>query len=881
MGLPAAGPPAGLDGRPNPTAPAVPAQAVPAQAAPAEQIRRTNLRAGLTSFVGRDDDVEGVRALTASSRLTTLTGPGGAGKTRLAVEAARSLLDEVPDGVWLVELAPVAEPADVARTALAVLGLRGQALLAGSRMRVSAAEAPAEPLDRLLAALADKSLLFVLDNCEHLVEAAAQLADRVLGECPHVRILATSREPLRITGERLWPVRPLALPPAGAGADDAAGYAAVRLFADRAAALRPGFAVDARNGPAVIRICQALDGIPLAIELAAARLRAMTPEAVAARLDDRFRLLTGGSRTALPRHRTLAAVVDWSWDLLDGAERALLSRLAVFTGGVTAEAAEAVCAGDPVAARDVPDLLADLVEKSLMVAADSDEARPRYRLLETIRAYGLDKLAAAGERERLRRVHAAYFLALAEAAEPHLRGREQLEWLARIADDHDNIHSALRGAIAASDAGTALRLVVALGWYWSLRGHRAEAVALSGAALALADDDGDRDADGDCDADADRDRDADGDRGLDDEALRRVRAGAYAVRAFNAFGVTSDIAGVLSPFRAAEDAAAGLRGGHPLLRLVGPFLVFFEHLGEERGLVGFTDRFDDPDPWVAAMARTMHGFGTVNLGRRHAEAEADYRAALAAFRDLGERLGTSTCLAGLAELALQRGDHAFAVECCEQARTLTAELGAADELAHFHAMYAFALHLQGRKEEATALLAEARHAAERAGAPEGLAAIDFAQGELARVDGDPAGARALLLQAAVHAQPPGVSPQFHAMIASSLGYLDAAAGDLDAARTRHTEAIDAALSSSDGPVIARVLVGVADLALRAGDAARAATLLGASLAVRGVPDRSLLDEPRVAAGARAALGEPAFAEAFGRGRAETATTVRALCDVRW
>ncbi|MFD6969568.1 BTAD domain-containing putative transcriptional regulator [Streptomyces sp. NPDC059949] len=317
----------------------------------------TNLRAGLASFVGRDDDLAHVHALMDRFRLTTLTGPGGAGKTRLAVQSARPLLDRFPDGVWLVELAPLSAEVDVPQAVWNALALRDQASATG------------DPLDRLAAALRTRTALLVLDNCEHLIGAAAELADRLLGECPGLGILATSREPLGLTGEALWPVRPLALPPRDADAEQAMSYAAVRLLNDRAAAARSGFAVTEETAPAVTRICRALDGMPLAIELAAARLRTMSAEQLAARLDDRFRLLTGGARTAPRQHQTLRAVVDWSWELLTQAERALLRRLAAFPGGATVEAAEGVCAGGPVEVDEVLDLITSLADKSLLVTA--------------------------------------------------------------------------------------------------------------------------------------------------------------------------------------------------------------------------------------------------------------------------------------------------------------------------------------------------------------------------------------------------------------------------------------------------------------------------------------------------------------------------------
>ena len=308
-----------------------------------EEIRKTNVRAELTSFVGREADVAAVRELIAERRLTTLIGPGGSGKTRLATETARTLLGDLPDGVWLVELAAIGADGDVAQATLAGLGLR-DALLG--------AAPSADPVDGLIAAIREREALLILDNCEHVIESAAAFADRVLGECRRLRILATSREPLGITGEALWQTEPLALPSAGPGASpgEIESSPAIRLLRDRAGAVRKDLGGDARTLSAMARICRALDGMPLAIELAAARLRTMTIEQLANRLDDRFRLLTSGSRTALPRHKTLRAVVDWSWDLLTEAERMVLRRLSVFSGGASLEAAERVCAapsGEP------------------------------------------------------------------------------------------------------------------------------------------------------------------------------------------------------------------------------------------------------------------------------------------------------------------------------------------------------------------------------------------------------------------------------------------------------------------------------------------------------------------------------------------------------
>src|ERR1700678_1678866 len=403
-----------------------------------EESRKTNLRAELTSFVGRDADVAAVRELIAGHRLTTLIGPGGSGKTRLATEAARTLLSDLPDGAWLVELAAIGTDGDVAQSTLAGLGLR-DALLG--------ATPNAELTDRLVAAIREREALLILDNCEHVIESAAAFAHRVLGECQRLRILATSREPLGITGEALWPVEPLALPEGDASPGEIESSPAVQLLRDRASAVRRDLTVDGRTSSTMARVCRALDGMPLAIELAAASLRTMSIDQLARRLDDRFRLLTSGSRTALPRHKTLRAVIDWSWELLTDAERTVLRRLSVFSGGASLEAAERVCAASAVEQgalelgaveqKQVLELLTALVEKSLLLA--EGDGAPRYRMTGTITEYAGHRLAEAGESDLARHAHLGYFTELIDAAEPHLFRAEQLEWLATLEAEHDNI----------------------------------------------------------------------------------------------------------------------------------------------------------------------------------------------------------------------------------------------------------------------------------------------------------------------------------------------------------------------------------------------------------------------------------------------------------
>jgi predicted ATPase len=389
------------------------------------------------------------------------------GKTRLALEAADGLVTDYPNGVWFVDLAPLADPALVARAVAEAGGVN---------------EHPGVAVDITLAErLADRRILLLLDNCEHLVESCACLADTLLRMSSGLRILATSRELLGITGEVTLPVHPLTLPAADAKptADAFAGSEAVRLFAERAVAARPDFELTDANAAAVARVCRRLDGLPLAIELATARLRALSPEQIANRLDDRFALLTSGNRAALPRHQTLAAAVAWSYDLLGESERVLFQRLALFAGGWTLEAADAVCGSSSNGSsestpRHVLDTLARLVDRSLVIA-DEASGGVRYRFLETIRQYAHERLVeASGEAEMARRAHALYFLALAEAADPQLYGADAVNWMAQLKADHDNLRAALRWALDAGQTELALRLGASLHRFWRQRGYLSE-----------------------------------------------------------------------------------------------------------------------------------------------------------------------------------------------------------------------------------------------------------------------------------------------------------------------------------------------------------------------------------------------------------------------
>ncbi|SDK66562.1 BTAD domain-containing putative transcriptional regulator [Streptomyces indicus] len=426
------------------------------------------LPARLTTFVGRDEELARLGALMTASRLVTLVGPGGAGKTRLSLEAAARDPAHDRGRLYYVPLAGVSDPGQLADAVLGVLGTTDGGLYeTGGGRRTS-------PVDRLAALFGSGDTLLMLDNCEHLVEAAAEFADRLLVRLPELRILATSREPLAITGESLFHLGPLDLPPGDPEPDEALRTAAVRLFVDRATGVRQDFRLDDSTLDAVLRICRDLDGMPLALELAAAKLRSMNVEQIARRLDDRFRLLSSGSRTALPRQRTLLALVEWSWDLLDQGERTLARRLSAFPGGATLDALEAVCADEELPADDILYTVGSLIEKSLVTEDTTAGDEGRYRMLETVRAYAARRLAEApGEQRRLNDRFTAYCLELAERHEPLLRTRDQLRAIAVFDAEHANLAHALKALTRSTDPGdgeTARRFGAAMAWYWGIRG---------------------------------------------------------------------------------------------------------------------------------------------------------------------------------------------------------------------------------------------------------------------------------------------------------------------------------------------------------------------------------------------------------------------------
>jgi predicted ATPase/DNA-binding CsgD family transcriptional regulator/Tfp pilus assembly protein PilF len=634
------------------------------------------------SFVGRARDLADLTMLLADVRMLTLCGPGGVGKTRLAGRLAAQLNDRFAGGAWLVELADAADAALVAVRVAAVLGIR---------------EEPDRPVTETLAdALRQRQLLIVLDTCEHLIDAIAALAHRLLADCPQVRILATSREPLRVGGETVWRVPPLALPPPGpvTGQElaDLASREAVRLFLDRAAAVRPGFALSAQNADAVSRVCRTLDGIPLAIELAAARMRALSAEQIAGRLDDRFRLLASGDRTAPPRQRTLRAAVDWSHELLTGSEQILLRRLAVFSG-CSLEMAEQVCADDLVPAGQVLDLLAGLIDKSLVTMDGELHGLARYRLLDTIREYATERLAVSGEEPDIRQRHLIYMLEQVEDVTDRAFRRGDPPWPERVmlyqrAElELPNYRGALHTALDTGQAELGLRLCSALRAPWVVYGDVTEGVGWFGRFLQMG---------GDVDP-AIRARALTMYAELAFEQQDYVLAATAAqdavdlhakIPAHGAAGALRLLALVSlrarQPAQALEQVQAALDAARTAadpweegLALTTRATVL-ARLGQlDEAGEAFTAALEvlaDNNRW--GVAHAQYGFGSLARARRDNDAALrHFRSALALFEEIESRTEIARCLAGIGWVALAAGDLRSAAQSLSQSLQLSMATG--------------------------------------------------------------------------------------------------------------------------------------------------------------------------------------------------------------
>ncbi|MEU4534491.1 BTAD domain-containing putative transcriptional regulator [Streptosporangium sp. NPDC023825] len=889
-----------------------------------------NLPVPLTGLIGREEAVTGIRALVEAERLVTLTGPGGVGKTRLAIEIARHLTgpeaapsDAAPfpsagassssggvasssgfsggvpsggvpssnvpsggvrDGVWLVELAALDRPGDedavhrLAETIMTVLDVQDTVGAAG----------PVTAADRLTEALRPRRLLLVLDNCEHVVEPVAELAGRLLRAAPGLRILATSQEPLALPGEVVWSVPPLEVP--GRAADDIPALertGSVRLFVARASAASRGFTLDADTAPAVAALCRRLDGIPLALELAATRVPALGVHGLVARLDDRFRLLATGHRGVPPRQQTLTAMIDWSWELLTGAERAVLRRLAVHADGCTMEAAEAVCAQDDVPAADVLDLVARLVNRSLVVMVDGADG-PRYRLLESVAAYCVERLQRSGEYERVRRRHLRHYTGLAERAAPRLYEADQRRWLRCLDADAANLRAALNAAVRDGDADGALRLAGAMAWYWFLRGRLAEA--------------------------------------------RRSLAAALAVPSPTAEPPTAEPA-VPSP--AAEPAVPGGSGGVSFAALRARALTWkaaVEFLQGEVDVAGreelrraALEAYEDADdPGGRARAWWILAYAGLDLGDLSAASDLLDRA-LPSFEALGDRWGTAAALALRAKLAHVRGDVEGLERDGERSARIFGELGERWGQLEAGGWLGALAEMTGDLDRAERLQRDGMRLAEElgmwtefAGRLGWLGWIALQRGDYARAaesserslrlsveQGHQAGqvfARMGLAFAARRAghldvaethlrdvldrTPPGGEepPPYLPMIVAELGFVAEQRGDAATAVTLHLSALDLAARLGGAREMTVAVYGLAGAMAVAGHHDRAARLLGAGAAARAsdsVPPSPLEggDVDRITARIRDALGEERFAAEHGLGTALTPDQIRSMAAI--
>jgi predicted ATPase/class 3 adenylate cyclase len=752
-----------------------------------------NLPIQLTSFIGRERELSEIMRLLAATRLVTLTGSGGCGKTRLALQAGSEFLERFDDGVWLVELAPLADPALVPLAVASTL---------------SVCEEPGRPLLATLTEhLRARRLLLVLDNCEHLIAACAHLADALLRTCPHLAILASSREALGITGERPFRVPSLGLPEAGPNQSVAqvAACEAARLLVERAVAVQPAFALTEQNAAMVARICRQLDGIPLALELAAARVRVLTVDQVAQRLDDRFRLLTGGSRAALPRQQTLRALIDWSYDLLPEAERMLLRRLAVFVGGWMLEAAEAVCSGDGLEQEEVLDLLTQLVDKSLVLVEEQpQQAAVRYRLLETVRQYAGEKLLAAGEAEAVRDRHLTWFLALVEEAQSRFGSMEQYAWAQRLAPEYDNLLTALEWSrVQARESELELRLAGAMLGLWLVKGHLSAGRAALERALARSD------------------------------PTVRTRARARALSAAGGLaGMQMDI------------AAASALGEE--------CVAIYREMGA---------------PVKRELAYALNSLVVVAMLQGNEDAARPLQAeSMALFQETGQSWGLAMSLFVWGNVAVERGEYVRAREHLEESLALFRKLGDRHMATSPLTSLARLACIEGDYARARALVAEGLAIRRELGDRWNLAISLNSLGEVARCEGDYETAVPLLEEALALNRElgdrAGIGWSLH-----NLGHVALQASDPRRAAALFAESLTIRMTHDYKAGIAAGLAGMAGVALRLEQPERAARLFGTTEALlassHGVlaPADQLVYDRDVAA-VRTALDAATFAKAW-------------------
>lgn len=803
---------------------------------------RSGLPARVSSFVGRETELSRVGDLLSSGRLVTLVGPGGVGKTRLALEVAEQAVGHTVAEAWFVDLAVV--PSDgtgggVAEVVASALGLHDTGQLRRGEARL-------EPEERLITALTDREALLVLDNCEHVVAETARLVQRLLGACRRLRVLATSREALGMTGEMLAPLAPLATPSqqeisGGITPERALEYPAVRLFMERAVAVRPDFRLTEAEVEPVLRICATLDGLPLALELAAARLRSLPLAELEARLSDRFRLLGRGERTAAPRHRTLRAVVEWSWNLLDAREQVLARRLTVFVGGASLSAVMEVCAdngaddaavaGELVTIDDAAEVIADLVDKSLLEV----DAAGRYRMLETVREFCAERLAESGERTRLEAAHAQWCLRLAAEAEPQLRGGGQREWLARLDTEHPNLLAAIRRSTRTAP-DQALRMIALLSGYWHLRGLRGEIAPLTREVV----------------------------RTIGPRVPQELHD-EYVLCVLNARTAGDD-----SPeWREWWDRVVTIMKDrttpprYPYLSLLWAVAAGPTDATRER-----PEAYIGTDLWSQALAHLGKGYMALFAGAAGELVEAEYEAALRGFRAVGDLLGQAEALNAAATLASRRGQHTRSLHLWAEGIAAADKLGSVALAVDMRCHRGDALLRNGDIDGARAEYAWVESVARREGLRDELNAARCGLADVARLTGDGETARGLYeltLRDTTVGFVPGAMLRVRALV--GLGRLAEAEGDTEGALAKHREALNAALESGDLEQAAWAVEGLAGVALATGDGERAAFLVGLADALRGGETTPEPDTVRLRSGVRDLLGAYRFTQIRSRGAA--------------
>ncbi|MDP9070812.1 MAG: winged helix-turn-helix domain-containing protein [Actinomycetota bacterium] len=803
----------------------------------------------LTRFVGRQQALASVCAMLGDARLVTLTGAGGVGKTRLALEAVATLRTSVADGVWVVELGRVTDGAAVPWAVASVLGVRD----------VGGSGPPQRLEDRLVRFVRSKRLLLVLDNCEHVVAATASIVEELLRGCDQLRVLATSREPLAVPGEVRWRVPSLEVPEADVEDPEVIGASeAVQLFVDRASAVQPGFSLTSETAPAVAEICRRLDGIPLGIELGAARVNALPVTEISSRLDDRFRFLVGGARTALPRHQTLRALVEWSYDLLSEDERLVFERLSLFVAGASLDAAERVCAGAGVDESSVVEVIGRLVDKSLLVAVEGVGGRVRYRMAETLREYGRERLVASGGHDEARRHQGEWFVTLAEAAEPAAWGSRQEEWLGRLDEDHDDIRSVLDWLVHAPEPELALRLGGALGWYWYVRGRQREGRDRLEAGLSVA---------------------------HGGQVSARVRAKALAWAGYLA-QADLDVDTAVALCEEALSLVAGCDDPHALAGTQLLLAIVLVRRGEHERVIELVQE--------AAACFTRTGDAGAIGWCHHAlcidalsggDLSASWAAcsdALSHFKASGNRWGMGRMNYVLGAIAQIRGGHEDAVifyeECLVHARALGArevEVTALAQLGHL-------AERTGDRDRAEACHQQARASARRVGGADtgNIGAAPTAtqrRGDLARAQNLTRETLGWYRQAG--------DDEGAALCLEWLAFLTEATGDHVEAERRHRDVVQLAAAAGKPRPLVRGLEALARVAVALDDNARGVTLLEAADGMRrswGIPRAGWeqAEADRVAATARAAVGEGCFVAAGARGRSMPVEEALSLAGAR-